>query len=106
MALSILAISSCEHYSDGTRVGVVQKFSKRGYLCKTWEGELLIATPGTMSVATPWEFSCKDQATADSITAHMGQRVELGYNQVKFLNWGHNDGETDYFVNHQIVVPK
>jgi hypothetical protein len=95
----------CAHYSDGTRVGVVQKFSKRGYAVKTWEGELLVATPGTLATSqSTWAFSVSDNAVADSIEAHMGERVDLEYNQVRFINFSHLNGETDYFVTKQKVV--
>ena len=37
-------------YSSGERAGYVQKFSNRGYVCKTWEGELvLVSMPGTQA---------------------------------------------------------
>jgi len=51
-----------------------------------------------------WAFSVKDPAVADSLEKYMGKRVELHYNQVKWLNWGNNDGETDYFVNKVVLL--
>ncbi len=84
-------------YSSGERAGVVQKFSKRGWLCKTWEGELaLINYPGAMPEI--WRFTVRDDAVAAEINRLLGQRVRLHYDQHKFIP---TDcfGETEYFVN-------
>jgi hypothetical protein len=97
-AIALLTLASCEHYSDGNRAGVIQKFSKKGVVNKTWEGELMMSTPGVIG-ATAWEFSVEDQAVADSINAHLSERVEVTYHQVyHFKNLGKYRGETDYFV--------
>ncbi len=36
-------------YSTGERAGYVQKLSKKGWLCKTWEGELAMVPRGVPS---------------------------------------------------------
>lgn len=93
-----MTLTSCEHFSDGTRSGVVQKFSKRGLFIKTWEGELMMSMPGTVG-ATAWQFSVEDSVVADSINAHLGERVSVTYHQVyQFKNIGNYRGETDYFI--------
>jgi hypothetical protein len=67
-------------YSKGERAGYVQKFSYKGWVCKTWEGELAMATlPGSMPEVFP--FTVWDDAVAARINAHMGQRVVLHYQE-------------------------
>lgn len=83
-------------YSDGERAGFVQKFSRKGWICKTWEGELAMASmPGTMPQVFP--FTVRDRSTADLIEKHMGQRVSLHYEQHMGLP-SSCFGETNYFV--------
>jgi hypothetical protein len=83
-------------YSSGERAGWVQKLSKKGWLCKTWEGELaLVSLPGT----TPEKFlfTVWDDAVAAEITRVMGKRVALHYEQKKGLP-GSCFGETRHWV--------
>jgi hypothetical protein len=83
-------------YSEGERAGYVQKFSSKGWLCKTWEGELALVTmPG--AIPEKFEFSVRDDAVADKINALAGRRVVLHYEQHKFVP-SSCFGETEYFV--------
>src|SRR5215472_6806534 len=67
-------------YSTGERSGYVQKMSKKGWLCKTWEGELTMTTvPGTAPQI--FQFSVRDDATAHQIGQAAGHRVALIYQQ-------------------------
>lgn len=67
-------------YSTGERAGYVQKLSKKGWLCKTWEGEIALVTmPGT--VAEKFQFSVRDDAVARRINDSMGRRVALDYEE-------------------------
>ncbi len=67
-------------YAEGERAGYVQKFSKRGWLCKTWEGELaMVSMPGTMS--EKFFFSVRDEGVVNKINANMGSIVALQYEQ-------------------------
>jgi len=67
-------------YSQGERAGYVQKFSHKGWICKTWEGELAMVTmPGT--VTDKFAFSVRDAAVAAKINETMGKRVSLAYDQ-------------------------
>lgn len=67
-------------YSNGERAGYVQKFSRKGWVCKTWEGELaLVNLPGAMPAI--FAFSVRDGAVAAEIEAQMGKRVVLDYEQ-------------------------
>lgn len=83
-------------YSEGERAGYVQKFSRKGWLCKTWEGEIAMVTmPG--AIPDKFEFSVRDDATAAKINALAGKRVVLIYQQHKFIP-SNCFGETEYFV--------
>jgi hypothetical protein len=83
-------------YSEGERAGYIQKFSRKGWLCKTWEGEIAMVTmPG--AIPDRFEFSVRDDATAAQINALAGQRVVLAYQQHKFIPTNCY-GETEYFV--------
>jgi hypothetical protein len=83
-------------YSQGERAGYVQKISKKGWICKTWEGELAMSTfPGTAPQI--FTFSVRDDAVAEKIENAAGQRVALSYEQHKGVP-GSCFGETEYFV--------
>jgi hypothetical protein len=83
-------------YSDGERAGYVQKFSRKGWICKSWEGELAMANlPGTLPQV--FQFSVRDPAVAEAINRSMGQRVSLHYEQHKGVPTS-CFGETEYFV--------
>ena len=83
-------------YSSGERTGYVQKISKKGWLCKTWEGELALTTvPGTAPQI--FQFTVRDDATAHQIEQAAGSRVVLRYQQHKGIPTS-CFGETEYFV--------
>ena len=83
-------------FSEGQRAGYVQKFSKKGWVCKTWEGELAMANlPGAMPEI--FAFTVRDDAVAARINEQMGQRVTLTYEQHRGLPTT-CFGETQYFV--------
>lgn len=83
-------------YSKGDRAGYVQKFSKKGWICKTWEGELaMVNIPGALQER--WEFSVRDDSIANVIRQSLGERVSLTYEQ--HLGVPSNCfAETQYFV--------
>ena len=83
-------------YAKGERAGYVQKLSKRGWVCKTWEGEMAMVTmPGT--VAEKFYFTVPDDAVASKINASVGARVALHYEQHKWIP-SSCFGDTGYFV--------
>ena len=85
------------NYSDGERAGSVNKFSRKGWICKTWEGELaMINIPGSLQQQT-FTFTVRDPAVADRINKSLGGRVRLHYDQHKGLPTS-CFGETEYFV--------
>jgi hypothetical protein len=83
-------------YSDGERVGYVQKFSKKGWLCKTWEGELAMF-PVVAMQAEKFFFSVRDDAVAAQINAALGKRVSLRYEEHRGVPTS-CFGETPYYV--------
>jgi hypothetical protein len=83
-------------YSAGERAGWVQKLSKKGWICKTWEGELaLVSLPG--STAEKFFFTVHDEDVAQQITRHIGKRVALHYEEKVGLPTT-CFGETRHFV--------
>jgi hypothetical protein len=83
-------------YASGERAGFVQKLSRKGYVCKTWEGEMAMVTmPGTVS--EKFYFTVPDAAIAEKINTSLGKRVTLDYEQHRFLP-NSCFGETEYFV--------
>ena len=89
-------------YSDGERAGVLQKFSRRGWVCKTYEGELAMSiVPGV--TPTIWDFSVRDDAVVPRLNAAMGKRVTLHYTEHRGIPttcFGH----TAYFVDSVTVM--
>jgi hypothetical protein len=83
-------------YSSGERAGFLQKVSHKGWICKTWEGELsLVAMPG--AAPEKFHFTVRDDAIAQKVSAAAGKRVTLNYEQHKGLP-SSCFGDTDYFV--------
>jgi hypothetical protein len=83
-------------YSEGERTGYVQKLSKKGWLCKTWEGEIAMVTmPG--AIPDKFEFSVSQETIAQKINQMAGRRVVLVYKQHKFIPTS-CFGETEYFI--------
>jgi hypothetical protein len=83
-------------YSEGERAGYLQKLSRKGWLCKTWEGEILLSSmPG--AIPERFSFTVRDPAVVKQLQAAMGQRVQLSYAQHKGVPTS-CFGETEYFV--------
>ncbi|HET7249315.1 MAG TPA: hypothetical protein VFI79_05685 [Gemmatimonadales bacterium] len=103
LAFSLYTFSALTFtYSRGERAGYVQKFSKKGWLCKTWEGELaMVSMPGTMS--EKFLFTVRDDKVADYINNSLGKRVALSYQQHVGIPTS-CFGETEYFVTAVKVV--
>lgn len=90
-------------YSSGERAGWVQKFSHKGWVCKTWEGELaLVSLPG--STVEKFLFTVNDEAVAQQVERHMGKRVSLHYEEKVGLPTS-CFGETRHFVTRVIETP-
>src|SRR4030067_1172613 len=84
------------NYSDGERAGYVQKLSRKGWVCKTWEGELaLVNLPGAMPEI--FHFTVRDGTVAKRIQESVGKRVALSYEQHISIPTT-CFGDTQYFV--------
>ncbi len=84
-------------YSDGTRTGFVQKLSRKGWLCKTWEGELAMTTvPGTAPQI--YSFSVRSDSVAREIEKIQGSQVTLHYKEHRGVPTS-CFGETQYYVD-------
>lgn len=83
-------------YATGERAGFVQKISKKGWVCKTWEGELAMANlPGTMPQI--FSFTVRNDSIANVLEDNIGKQVSLTYEQHRGLPTT-CFGETEYFV--------
>jgi len=83
-------------YSTGERAGWVQKLSNKGWICKTWEGELaLVSLPGSMP--EKFTFTIHNEAVAEQVTKAMGKRVALHYEEKVGLP-GSCFGDTRYYI--------
>jgi len=107
LAFTIWAGSALRYtYSSGQRVGFVQKFSRKGWICKTWEGELaMVNLPG--SLAQIFTFTIRSDSVASALNQAMSRgqvRVELQYDQHRGVPTS-CFGETQYFVTGVRVVP-
>lgn len=91
-----VAITLAVTYSSGERVGWVQKLSRKGWLCKTWEGELQMSNiPGSAPIV--FAFSVRSDSIARAIEAAEGRRVALRYEQHVGVPT-RCFGETEYYV--------
>jgi hypothetical protein len=89
-------------YADGERAGYVQKFSRRGWVCKTWEGEMAMVTlPGTVS--EKFLFTVHNDSVAQMLNANIGKRVSVHYEQHRWLP-SSCFGDTEYFVTKATVT--
>ncbi|HZF27404.1 MAG TPA: hypothetical protein VEZ88_14170 [Steroidobacteraceae bacterium] len=84
-------------YGDGERAGVLQKFSRKGWVCKTYEGELALYVVGGVAPEI-WHFSVRDDSLAPTINQAIGQRVRLHYTEHPLVPTT-CFAETRYFVN-------
>ena len=108
VALAVLAVGYFAfvlnwNYSTGERAGWIQKFSHKGWFCKTWEGELaLVSLPG--STVEKFPFTVLDDGVAARITQAVGKRVNLHYEEKVGLPTS-CFGETRYFVSKVTTNP-
>jgi hypothetical protein len=85
------------NYSEGERAGVLQKFSRKGWICKTYEGELaMTTTPGVAPVI--WAFSARDRNVIPQLRAAIGKRVVIHYTEHRGIPTT-CFGQTGYFAD-------
>jgi hypothetical protein len=89
-------------YSEGERAGVLQKFSKRGWICKTYEGELAQYIVGGVAPQI-WSFSVRDPVVAEQLHKAVGQQVRIHYQEHRGLPTT-CFGETDYFADRFEII--
>jgi hypothetical protein len=89
-------------YSEGERAGVLQKFSRKGYVCKTDEGELALYIVAGVAPQI-WEFTVRDPAVAADLYHYVGRRVQLHYSEHKGVP-SSCFGDTSYFVDRVTPV--
>jgi hypothetical protein len=93
-------------YSEGSRAGMLMKFSNKGFVFKTYEGELNLGginpLPGNTIANNIWKFSVKNDSIAELLKSKEGQMLRLHYKEkVKNLPW---QGDTKFFVDGVDVV--
>ena len=110
-SIAILFTSCTENYSNGERIGMITKFSKKGLIWSSWEGTLNTTQTG-MNSANQFEFSVDNDvndpkviATLDSAATY-GWKVKVKYHETFGKNWFSNRGETNYFVKEVEVLDK
>jgi hypothetical protein len=92
------------NYSSGYRAGTLMKFSRKGFICKTWEGEVQQAVvPGVAPVI--WQFTVRDDSVASKMASMLGSKVSLHYNQHLGVPTS-CFGDTGFFVDSAIVTQK
>jgi hypothetical protein len=83
-------------YSEGERAGVLQKFSKKGWVCKTYEGELAQYVVGGVAPQI-WHFSTRDEGLAKELSQAVGDQIRLHYTEHRFVPTN-CFAETPYFA--------
>ena len=83
-------------YSEGERAGILQKFSKKGWVCKTYEGELALYVVGGVAPQI-WYFSTRDEELAKKLYASVGEQIRLHYSEHRGLPTS-CFAETPYFA--------
>lgn len=106
IASATLILQSCsEQYSNGERIGVITRFSQKGLVWKSWEGNLNVTQTGMNTSGDPFMFSVdnnkEDKALISLIdsAANIGWKVKVIYHECTGKNITGSRGETNYFVD-------
>jgi hypothetical protein len=91
-------------YSEGNRAGVLQKFSKKGWICKTWEGELALYVVGGVAPQI-WYFSTRDDKLAEQLSKAVGQSIQLHYAEHRGIPTS-CFADTPYFAESFTSMPR
>jgi hypothetical protein len=91
-------------YSDGERAGVLQKFSSKGWVCKTYEGELAQYVVGGVAPQI-WYFSTRDEKLAKQLSAAVGEQIRLHYTEHRGVPTA-CFAETPYFAEGFTLVKR
>jgi hypothetical protein len=87
-------------YSDGTRTGYLMKISTKGYVFKTYEGQLNLGgfqeSDNTSIIGNIWDFSLTDKDLLKKLETLEGKKVMLRYKEInKAMPW---QGDTNYYI--------
>jgi hypothetical protein len=86
-------------YAEGNRAGFMQKLSKKGWLCKTWEGELaMVNLPGAVTPQI-FHFTVRSDSIAHLLQQHLGKQVSITYEEHRGIPTN-CFGETSHFVTN------
>ncbi|WP_129781040.1 hypothetical protein [Peristeroidobacter soli] len=91
-------------YSEGERAGILQKFSRKGWLCKTYEGELALYIVGGVAPQI-WHFSTRDPKLAEELSKAVGQDLRLQYSEHRGVPTN-CFAETPYFASGFTVIQR
>jgi hypothetical protein len=91
-------------YSEGERAGVLQKFSRKGWICKTYEGELALYVVGGVAPQI-WYFSTRDEKLAKQLGSAVGEQIRLHYSEHRGVPTA-CFAETPYFAESFTVVKR
>lgn len=89
-------------YSEGERAGILQKFSRKGWICKTYEGELALYVVGGVAPQI-WHFSTRDEQLAKQLSANVGRSIRLHYSEHRGIPTN-CFAETPYFAESFTLV--
>jgi hypothetical protein len=89
-------------YSEGERAGILQKFSRKGWICKTYEGELALYIVGGVAPQI-WHFSTRDPKLAEELSKNVGQDMRLQYSEHRGVPTN-CFAETPYFASGFTVI--
>ena len=93
------------NYSAGERAGWVQKLSRKGWLCKTWEGTLYTDVIGQGFRSDSFNFTVRSDSLAREMAELSGKRVAVQYKQHTLVPTS-CFGDTEYFVSSVRAVPR
>lgn len=112
LVLTLSSVACSENYSNGERIGMVTRFSKKGIVWKSWEGNLNLTQTGMNSSGEPFDFSVDNDnenpntlAMIDS-AANQGWKVKIIYHETYGKNWFQNRGETNHFVSKVEILDR
>jgi len=91
-------------YSEGERAGILQKFSRKGWICKTYEGELALYIVGGVAPQI-WHFSTRDPKLAEQLSKAVGQDMRLQYSEHRGVPTN-CFAETPYFASGFTVIQR
>ena len=105
LVIIVSAFFSFSYYSEGERVGHLVKFSKKGYVFKTWEGQINTGVAGgdaNQPLSTAWAFTAVDKDVIEKLKQAEGKKVKLHYAEKYFVYvW---QGDTKYFIKNVEVM--